>query len=226
MDLAHRPSPWSISIPPPTWNFLIFFLWSVWKPLFRGRVMSQSVVGVPSLATRRHSLWVIVFVFWTAFPHHPLHLLLVHYCQLVIIDSLASPYRGGGAVCHESWPWSSVHSPTEVTRSPHWLLHYTTVALHQTTIPIIHCTDDTQLSPISHCSDYTADHTITCNKPWTSGALKSCRIHRIYELNAHERYHKVVITSGKLEIFFKPRVSKLGACQWENMSDAMDAAKD
>ncbi len=45
------------------------------------------------------------------------------------------------------------------------------------------------------------------------GAFKSCRIHRIYELNAHERHHKVVVTSGKLEIFFKPRVSELGACQ-------------
>ncbi len=33
-------------------------------------------------------------------------------------------------------------------------------------------------------------------------------------------------TSGKLEIFFKPRVSELGACQWKNVSDAMDAAKD
>ncbi len=42
------------------------------------------------------------------------------------------------------------------------------------------------------------------------GAFKSCRIHRIYELNAHERHHKVVIMSGKLEIFFKPRVSELG----------------
>ncbi len=31
--------------------------------------------------------------------------------------------------------------------------------------------------------------------------------------------------SGKLKIFFKPRVSELGACQWENVSDAMDAAK-
>ncbi len=40
-------------------NFLDF-LWSVWKLLFRGRVMSQSVVGVPSSATRGHSLWVIV----------------------------------------------------------------------------------------------------------------------------------------------------------------------
>ncbi len=47
----------------------------------------------------------------------------------------------------------------------------------------------------------------------TKGAFKSCRIHRIYELNAHERHHKVVITSGKLEIFFKPRVSELWACQ-------------
>ncbi len=40
------------------------------------------------------------------------------------------------------------------------------------------------------------------------------------------RYHKVIITSGKLEIFFKPRVSELGACQWKKVSDAMDAAKD
>ncbi len=43
--------------------------------------------------------------------------------------------------------------------------------------------------------------------------LKSCRIHRIYELNAHERHHKVVIMSGKLEIFFKPPVSELWACR-------------
>ncbi len=47
------------------------------------------------------------------------------------------------------------------------------------------------------------------------GAFKSCRIHRIYELNAHERYHKVVITSGKLEIFFKPQVSELGGVSVE-----------
>ncbi len=59
-----------------------------------------------------------------------------------------------------------------------------------------------------------------------NGAFKSCRIHRIYELNAHERHHKVVVTSGKLKIFFKPWVSELGACQWKNLSDAMDAAKD
>ncbi len=31
-----------------------------------------------------------------------------------------------------------------------------------------------------------------------NGEFKSCRIHRIYELNAHERHHKVVIKSGKL----------------------------
>ncbi len=48
-----------------------------------------------------------------------------------------------------------------------------------------------------------------------NGAFKSCRIHRIYELNAHERHHKVVIMSGKLKIFFKPRVSELGTCQLE-----------
>ncbi len=46
------------------------------------------------------------------------------------------------------------------------------------------------------------------------GAFKSCRINRIYKLNAHEHHHKVIITSGKLEISFKPK------------SDAMDAAKD
>ncbi len=37
---------------------------------------------------------------------------------------------------------------------------------------------------------------------------------------------KSVITSGKLEIFFKPGVSELGACQCKNVSDAMDVAKD
>ncbi len=31
-----------------------------------------------------------------------------------------------------------------------------------------------------------------------NGGFKSCRIHRIYELNAHEHHHKVVITSGEL----------------------------
>ncbi len=72
---------------------LLDFLWSVWKPLFRGRVMSQSVVGSAQLSQPRalslsHCLCVLNCV-----SHHPLHLLLVHYCQLVIIDSLASPYK-------------------------------------------------------------------------------------------------------------------------------------
>ncbi len=40
-------------------------------------------------------------------------------------------------------------------------------------------------------------------------AIKSCQIDCIYESNAHEHHHK-----------------ELGACQWENASDAMDAAKD
>ncbi len=37
---------------------------------------------------------------------------------------------------------------------------------------------------------------------------------------------KSLLRVGKLEIFFKPRVSELGTCQWKNVSDAMDAAKD
>ncbi len=47
-----------------------------------------------------------------------------------------------GGHCHKSVPWTSVHSPPEVTHSPHGLLHYTAY-------PIIHCTDDT------HTADYT-----------------------------------------------------------------------
>ncbi len=27
--------------------------------------------------------------------------------------------------CHESWPWTSAHSPQEVTHPSHWLSHYT-----------------------------------------------------------------------------------------------------
>ncbi len=59
-----------------------------------------------------------------------------------------------------------------------------------------------------------------------NGAFESCLIDHLYELNAHERHHKVVVNSEKLNIFFKPRVSESWACQWENVSDAMDAAKD
>ncbi len=41
------------------------------------------------------------------------------------------------------------------------------------------------------------------------------------QLNAHERHHTVVITSGKLEMFCKPRVSELGECQvqWTRPKD-------
>ncbi len=35
---------------------------------------------------------------------------------------------------------------------------------------------------------------------------------------------KLLLQMGN-SIFFKPRVSQLGACQWENVSDAMDTAK-
>jgi len=34
----------------------------------------------------------------------------------------------------------------------------------------------------------------------------------IYQLNAHERHHKVVNMNGKLGIFFKPRRLRVGAC--------------
>ncbi len=56
---------------------------------------------------------------------------------------------------HESGLWTSNHSPPVVTRSSHGLLHYTTVALPpRTTVPIIHCTDDTHTAV---STDYTAD---------------------------------------------------------------------
>ncbi len=57
------------------------------------------------------------------------------------------------------------------------------------------------------------------------GAFKPCRIHRLYELNSHERHYKVIITTGKLDIFFKHRVSELGCVSEKNVSAAMDADK-
>ncbi len=50
------------------------------------------------------------------------------------------------------------------------------------------------------CNDYNI-----LDNDWRS----QVKLHRIYKLNAHERHHKVVITSGKLKMFFKPRVSEL-----------------
>lgn len=41
---------------------------------------------------------------------------------------------------------------------------------------------------------------------------------QIFELEAHERYHKVVITSGKLRIVFELRISDLE--ESDNMMDA------
>ncbi len=64
--------------------------------------------------------------------------------------------------CHESGLWTSVNSPPEVTRSPHGLLHYTNCCTPpQTTIPIIHYTDDTHTW--LHWS-----HTL--HKPWISSS--------------------------------------------------------
>ncbi len=64
--------------------------------------------------------------------------------------------------CHESGLWTSFNSPPEVPRSPHGLLHYTNCCTSpQTTIPIIHCTDDTH--SWLHWS-----HTL--HKSWTSSS--------------------------------------------------------
>ena len=55
------------------------------------------------------------------------------------------------------------------------------------------------------------------------GAFKSSRIDRIYELNAHERHHNIVNTSGELGIFFKPRSVRVGGVSVINMAESMDA---
>ncbi len=60
----------------------------------------------------------------------------------VLICGELNARTGNEPDCHKSVPWTSVHSPPEVTHSPHGLLHYTAY-------PIIHCTDDT------HTADYT-----------------------------------------------------------------------
>ncbi len=56
-------------------------------------------------------------------------------------------------------------------------------------------------------------------------AFNSCRIDRIYELNAHERHHKDIITSGILKLSLSPEFLSWGR-QWKNVLHAMDAAKD
>ncbi len=62
-------------------------------------------------------------------------------------------------------------------------------------------------SVICWTTQNTARHIHNCLQ--ANGAFKSCRLHHIYELNAHERHQKVVTTSGKLQISFKPRVSRI-----------------
>jgi len=48
-------------------------------------------------------------------------------------------------------------------------------------------------------------------------AFKSSRIDRNYELNALERHHNVVNTSGELGIFFKPRSVRVGGVSVRNV---------
>ncbi len=62
------------------------------------------------------------------------------------------------SLCHESCPCTHCYSPTEVTRSPHGLLHHTNDCTSpKTTFPITQCTDITQqiiessqLSPVKY----------------------------------------------------------------------------
>jgi len=63
-----------------------------------------------------------------------------------IVDKCNKYFQRNGE-CHESCPCTSVHSPPEVTRSP----HYCCTSI-RTTIPIIHCTNDTHTAD---CTDYT-----------------------------------------------------------------------
>jgi len=54
--------------------------------------------------------------------------------------------------------------------------------------------------------------------------VHSSHVRKIYELNAHECHHTVVITSEKPGSYFKPRVSELESCHRENMANAIDTA--
>ncbi len=92
--------------------------------------------------------WSSAPPWWSALPQCPISLFphgpgppslpLFRHRSTALLDCIgASGSRSlWGGLCHKSVPWTSIHSPPEVTHSPHGLLHYTTV-------PIIHCTDDT-----------------------------------------------------------------------------------
>ncbi len=102
---------------------------------------------VPSLSI---STWT-----WTSNPPPVpplLHRLLDH---IKIGSSVSRSFGGGGGVCYESGLWTSVHSPPEVTCSPHGLLHHADCYMSlRTTFTIIHCTDCTYTAG---CTDHTMD---------------------------------------------------------------------
>ncbi len=65
---------------------------------------------------------------------------------LTLTEDVRQVMRWGKArTCHESGLWS-------YTRSPHWRWHHTAFLHFPSTIALI-----TQLSPITHCTDYTAE---------------------------------------------------------------------
>ncbi len=93
----------------------------------------------------------------------PPSLPLFHLYSTTLLDHMnASGSRslGGAMFMNRSMHFHSLttwgHSFTTLTLTPHYCHYY-----HRTAFPIIHCADDTQLAPISHYPDCTADHTIT-----------------------------------------------------------------
>ncbi len=76
----------------------------------------------------------------------------------VMFRASGSRSLGGGGLCHEFGPWTSIRSPPEVTLPSYWLSHYTDCStLPCTTVPMIHCTKYTQLSQ-SHAHTWELSH--------------------------------------------------------------------
>ncbi len=107
---------------------------------------------------------------WKAFIHWIPSLWMHSHAEHCFNHQTSSNQNSFGyyIYCHESGLWTSTHSPPEVTRSPHGLLHYTNCCTSpRTTVPIIHCTDDTHTA---ECTDYTHSwfQLNMLHKLWTS----------------------------------------------------------
>ncbi len=130
-----------------------------------GSIMVPCFAGPASVPRSYTFTWT-----WPAVPPPvppPLH----HPPGLCDVWSIWNPLLGGGELCHESDLWTSVHSPPEVTRSPHWLLHYTNCCTSPPDYNSHHPLHwrHTQLISLitrSHLKTITQSHTL--HKPWTS----------------------------------------------------------